>query len=72
MAASYHCNNEDGDDDLLLRRLILCEEDRRRLYPAIPWTGGYRWFRSPNIIDLEARRKAKATETAPPTPRKVG
>jgi hypothetical protein len=52
------CGEE--DDDLLLRRLIPCEEDRRRLFPAMKYTGGYRWFRSPNVIDLEARRKARA------------
>jgi hypothetical protein len=54
MVASI-CDDED-DDDLLLRRLIPCEEDRRRLFPTTTWTGGYRWFRSPNVIDLEAYR----------------
>jgi hypothetical protein len=49
-------DDEEGDD-LLLRRLILCEEDRRRLFPATPWTGGYRWFKSPNVVDLEAYRR---------------
>jgi hypothetical protein len=49
------CDDED-DDDLLLRRLIPCEEDRRRLFPTTTWAGGYRWFRSPNVIDLEAYR----------------
>jgi hypothetical protein len=52
------CHN-DEEDDLLLRRLIPCEEDRRRLFPTTPWTGGYRWFRSSNVIDLEAKRKAR-------------
>jgi len=28
------------------------EEDRRLLSP-MPWQGGYRWFRSPNVICLE-------------------
>ena len=49
-------SHSEDDDDLLLRRLIPCEEDRRRLFPAMTCTGGYRWFRSPNVIDLEARR----------------
>ena len=53
------CDDEE-DDDLLLRRLIPCEEDRRRLFPTTTWTGGYRWFRSPNIIDLEAYRSTRA------------
>jgi hypothetical protein len=29
------------------RRLLLPEEDRIAL--GIPWSGGYRWFRSPNV-----------------------
>jgi hypothetical protein len=34
------------------RKMILPEEERRRqLYPPI-WNGSYRWFRSPNIVDL--------------------
>jgi hypothetical protein len=55
---------EEEDDDLLLRRIVLCEEDRRRLFPSSVWMGGYRWFRSRNIIDLEARRKVKEGKQA--------
>jgi hypothetical protein len=61
MAASYQ---EEDNDDLLLRSLILCEEDRRRLFPTMKYTGGYRWFRSPNIVDLETRRKGKEDKQA--------
>jgi len=39
-----------GDEDL--RHWTFPEEDRRRLYPSMPWTGGYRWFRSANVVDL--------------------
>jgi hypothetical protein len=42
----------DDDDDLFWQKLVLPEEDRRRLYPAMSWTGSYRWFRSVNVIDL--------------------
>jgi hypothetical protein len=52
------------EDDRLLRRLIPCEEDRRRLFPAMEYTGGYRWFRSLNIIDLETRRRGKQDKQA--------
>jgi hypothetical protein len=52
-------NDDDEDDDMFLRRLIPCEEDRRQLYPTAVWTGGYRWFRSSNIIDLEAHRSRR-------------
>ena len=33
-----------------------CEEDRRRLHPGVAWNGGYRWFRSPNVIPFEKFR----------------
>ena len=58
------CEDEE-DDELLLRRLILCEEDRRRLFPATTWTGGYRWFRSLNVIDLEAYRSTRTFVASP-------
>jgi hypothetical protein len=41
------------------REIILPEEDRRLLFPTIPWTGGYRWFRSPNIVCLEKYRRLR-------------
>ena len=41
---------EEDDDEALLRSLIRPEEDRRRLHPELPWRGGYRWFRSANVI----------------------
>ena len=47
---------EDEDDEALLRSLIRPEEDRRRLHPELPWRGGYRWFRSANVIPMERYR----------------
>jgi hypothetical protein len=41
------------------RRVVLPEEERRRLFPAETWTGGYRWFRSPNVVCLEKYRRLK-------------
>jgi len=42
--------------DNLYHRLTMPEEDRRA-YPAAPqWTGGYRWFRSTNVVDLQNYR----------------
>ena len=52
------CEDEE-EDELFLRRLILCEEDRRRLFPTTTWAGSYRWFCSPNVIDLEAYRNTR-------------
>jgi hypothetical protein len=38
------------------QKLVLPEEDRLA-YPSAPaWDGGYRWFRSPNIVDLQSYR----------------
>jgi hypothetical protein len=40
----------------LWQKLIMPEEVRR-LYPsAPPWDGGYRWFRSSNVVDLQDYR----------------
>jgi hypothetical protein len=44
--------NQKQDDDHFWQRLVLPEEDWRWLYPAMTWTGSYRWFRSTNVIDL--------------------
>lgn len=55
-------SNRVKDDDELLRGLILCEEDRRRRYPIMPWVGGYRWFRTENVIDLDRYRDRVTVE----------
>jgi hypothetical protein len=31
------------------RKMILPEEDR----DGVKWKGGYRWFRSPNVVPIE-------------------
>jgi hypothetical protein len=46
------------DDEAFLRRMIFPEEDRHR-FTATPWRGGYRWFRSANIVCLEHYRIAE-------------
>jgi hypothetical protein len=46
------------DDEAFLRRLIFPEEDRHR-FTATPWRGGYRWFRSPNVVCIEHYRAAE-------------
>jgi hypothetical protein len=58
-------DDDEEDDDAFLQRLILCEEDRRRLFPSSAWTGGYRWFRSTNVVGLEAYRRRQAPATRP-------
>jgi hypothetical protein len=47
---------EQREDDALLRQFVLSEEDRRRRHPRTEWTGGYRWFRSGNVVKLELYR----------------
>ena len=46
-------SQEDDEDEAFLRKVTFCEEDRRRRHPTIPWAGGYRWFKSPNIVPIE-------------------
>jgi hypothetical protein len=75
MAESYA---KSGGGVLSLRAWTFPEEDRPQFTTA-PWQGGYRWFRSANVIDLwryrnsveKARicavllRKAQAKHTTP-------
>jgi hypothetical protein len=53
---------EEMEDEDFMRSLTRCEEDRRKLYPGVAWSGGYRWFRSNNIICLEQIRAARAND----------
>jgi hypothetical protein len=43
------------EDEAFLRTLVLPEED---VIPRRPWTRGFRWFRSPNVVPLERYRAA--------------
>jgi hypothetical protein len=49
-------NDEGEDDDAFMRRITYCEEERR-LRTSAPWCGGYRWFRSPNVVPIEQWRR---------------
>jgi hypothetical protein len=42
------------------RQVVLPVEDRIRYMPQAKWEGGYRWFRSPNVVCLEKYRRLKA------------
>jgi hypothetical protein len=42
-------------DHQFLRRFTLAQEDRVLVTDA-PWPGGYRWFRSLNVVCLEKVR----------------
>jgi hypothetical protein len=54
--------DEDAEDEDFLRRVVLPEEDRHRY--GVPWSGGYRWFRSPNVICLEQYRRRRESESS--------
>ena len=47
------------EEHAFARQLIIPEEDRAK-YTSVKWEGGYRWFRSPNVICLEKYRRLKA------------
>jgi hypothetical protein len=54
-------------EDTFWRKMVLPQEERMRL--GIPWHGGYRWFRSPNVIPIEqARRRLRKPIPVSPTP----
>jgi hypothetical protein len=46
----------ENEDEAFLRRIIFPEEDRH-LFTTTPWLGGFRWFRSPNVIPIEQWRQ---------------
>jgi hypothetical protein len=46
------------DEHSFARSITLPEEDRTR-YTAARWEGGYRWFRSPNVVCLEKARRVR-------------
>jgi hypothetical protein len=48
--------DQDAEDEAFLRQIIFPEEDRH-LFTTASWRGGFRWFRSPNIIPIEQWRR---------------
>jgi hypothetical protein len=47
------------NDDTFWQKLVLPEEERRWIRD---WKGGYRWFRSPDVICLERYRTIRHGE----------
>jgi hypothetical protein len=43
------------EEHAFAQQLTLPEEDRAT-YTSAKWMGGYRWFRSPNVVCLEKYR----------------
>jgi hypothetical protein len=50
-------------DQEFWRRFLFCEEDRAR-FTSERWKGGYRWFRSANVLPIEqyTRREADRSD----------
>jgi hypothetical protein len=51
------------EEEAFLRQWTICEEDRFR-FTSHPWSGEFRWFRSPNVVCLEGYQRRKAREPA--------
>ena len=54
----------DAEDEAFLQQLVIPEEDRAK-YISHPWTGEYRWFRSPNVVCLEQYRRQRQQRAVP-------
>jgi hypothetical protein len=46
-------------DEAFWQKRVLSEEDHIRL--GVEWRGGYRWFRSANIVPIEHYRRPEPT-----------
>ena len=51
--------NRRAEDEAFLRQFVFPEEDRH-LFTSAPWRGGFRWFRSPNVVPIEFGRPLRA------------
>jgi hypothetical protein len=52
------------EDEAFLHTVQPPEEDRH-LLTSMPWKGGYRWFRSPNVIPIERWRRQQQQKQPP-------
>jgi hypothetical protein len=48
--------DEDASGKEFLQNYTWPQEDRH-LFTSVQWSGGYRWFRSSNVVPLEQYRK---------------
>jgi hypothetical protein len=53
-----HSEFEAGKNVDWLQGWTFAEEDRH-LYTSEPWRGGFRWFRSPNVVPIERWRRTR-------------
>jgi len=45
-------------DESFFRQVVFPEEDRH-LFTTAPWHGGFRWFRSANVVPIEHWRRVE-------------
>jgi hypothetical protein len=45
-------------DESFFRQVVFAEEDRH-LFTTAPWHGGFRWFRSANVVPIEHWRRVE-------------
>jgi hypothetical protein len=57
------------NSDSFLREWTFPEEDRSK-YTSRPWSGGFRWFRSPNVVCLEQERYRRQRQIPQKPPQK--
>jgi hypothetical protein len=62
MKATILVRRYNSDDESFRRQLTFAEEDRR-LFTTAPWSGGYRWFRAPNVTPIEHWRRISSLAT---------
>jgi hypothetical protein len=56
---------DEDEDEAFLRQIVLSDEDRQRQHPTTKWTGGFRWFRSNNVVRLEVCRSQEENSCCP-------
>lgn len=55
--------DDTGDGDDFLKRFVMPYEDWIT-FSSAPWSGGYRWFRSPNVVPIERYRRVEPCRDA--------
>jgi hypothetical protein len=58
--------DESNLDEAFMRKIVFPEEELRSL-TSVSWNGGFRWFRSANVVPIERarQRKSKVVEFDP-------
>jgi hypothetical protein len=49
MQTQFRVADDSRDDEAFKRAFTILEEDRHQ-YTSARWSGGYRWFRLPNVM----------------------